>query len=103
VAVKTVVVIGASVAGVAAVESIRAAGYAGRLVLLDADHDQPYDRPPLSKDVLTGGMNDGDIVILSRRRAADLDVELRLGERARRLDPASRTISTEMESIGYDG
>ena len=49
------VVVGASLAGLRAVESARKAGYSGRLLLVGAEEHLPYDRPPLSKAFLDPG------------------------------------------------
>ncbi|WP_311627808.1 FAD-dependent oxidoreductase [Streptomyces mooreae] len=49
-----VVIVGGSSAGLATAEALRRQGYEGRLTLLDAERHLPYDRPPLSKQVLTG-------------------------------------------------
>ncbi|CAM5575171.1 3-phenylpropionate/cinnamic acid dioxygenase ferredoxin--NAD(+) reductase component [Streptomyces hirsutus] len=49
-----IVVVGASLAGLRVAEALRAGGYTGRLRLVGDEHHLPYDRPPLSKQVLTG-------------------------------------------------
>jgi 3-phenylpropionate/trans-cinnamate dioxygenase ferredoxin reductase component len=49
-----VVVVGASLAGLRAAESLRTEGFRGRLTLIGDEPYEPYDRPPLSKQVLTG-------------------------------------------------
>jgi NADPH-dependent 2,4-dienoyl-CoA reductase/sulfur reductase-like enzyme len=51
----TLVVVGASLAGLRAVESARRTGYRGRIVLIGAEEHLPYDRPPLSKAFLDAG------------------------------------------------
>ena len=51
---NTVVVVGASLAGLRTVETLRRFGYEGRLVLVGAEAHLPYDRPPLSKELLRG-------------------------------------------------
>lgn len=99
-------VIGASLAGVRAVEAAREAGYAGPITLVGAEAHVAYDRPALSKEFLTDSAE-----IRHYRTAdqlqADLDVTLRLGTRAVRLDAESRlvhTVDTEdaHEAIPYD-
>ncbi|GDY51284.1 hypothetical protein SVIO_019070 [Streptomyces violaceusniger] len=56
-AVGTVAVVGASLAGLHAARGLRSQGYDGRLVVVGEERHRPYDRPPLSKEFLTG---DGD-------------------------------------------
>jgi len=51
---STIAVVGASLAGLCAAETLRADGYGGRIVLVGAEAHQPYDRPPLSKQLLAG-------------------------------------------------
>lgn len=86
------VVVGASLAGLRAVESARKAGYSGRLLLVGAEEHLPYDRPPLSKAFL----DPGDDPAMPHHRTDDelraLDVELRLGVPATALDTDAREI-----------
>jgi len=49
-----IVIVGASLAGLRAAEALRAAGFTGRLTMIGDEADEPYDRPPLSKQVLAG-------------------------------------------------
>ena len=52
---QTFAIVGAGLAGANAAETLRAEGFDGRLVLLGAEPERPYERPPLSKDYLRGG------------------------------------------------
>jgi len=52
--VETIVIIGASLAGVRAAETLRTNGFAGALTIIGAEEHMPYDRPPLSKNFLAG-------------------------------------------------
>lgn len=70
-------VVGASVAGVAACAALRDAGYRGEIVLIGAERHPPYDRPPLSKQFLSGTMTTGEITLPDTPRLADLAVERR--------------------------
>jgi NADPH-dependent 2,4-dienoyl-CoA reductase/sulfur reductase-like enzyme len=73
-----VVVAGAGLAGLRVVEELRARGYDGALTLIGAEDRPPYDRPPLSKKVMTGELDDTGL----RADISALAVDLRLGESA---------------------
>lgn len=86
-----VLVVGASAAGLATAEALRRKGYEGRLTLLGGELHPPYDRPPLSKQVLAGARSPDTV----RLRTSDvLDAELLLGDPAVGLDPRTRTVRT---------
>jgi NADPH-dependent 2,4-dienoyl-CoA reductase/sulfur reductase-like enzyme len=94
-----VVVVGASVAGVRAAQALRSDGFDGDLTVIGAEGDAPYDKPPLSKQLLTGESAPADIGLL---RDGD-ELDLRLGRAAARLDPARRVVTLDDgEPIGYD-
>jgi NADPH-dependent 2,4-dienoyl-CoA reductase/sulfur reductase-like enzyme len=100
---STVIVVGAALAGLRAVEELRAAGFAGRLVMVGAEAHLPYDRPPLSKQVLTGEW-EAEQTALRNLPYDDLDVDWRLGHRAAALDVEGRSvILTDGEVIGFEG
>ena len=69
----TVVVVGAALAGLRAAEELRLAGYDGRLVMIGAEAHRPYDRPPLSKQVLAGEWEPEQTAL---RAAPDDDLDL---------------------------
>ena len=99
---ETIVVVGASLAGVRAAQALRREGFAGRLVLVGAEeHWPPYDRPPLSKQVLTGAWEPEQ----ARLRGVDgLDADLVLGRRAVALDLAGGTVALDDgASLTFDG
>ena len=99
----TVAVVGASLAGLRAVETLRRDGYDGRLVLVGAEAHLPYDRPPLSKEFLAGEVEPDDVA-LRRGPYDDLDLDLRLGRRAVALDLASRAVALDDgEPVVFDG
>lgn len=100
--VHDVVIVGANMAGVQAVESLRALGYGGRLTLVDADPDAPYNRPPLSKDLLAGDLGEEDIRLLSAADLKSLDVNLMTGVHARGLDMDKRLLHTSAYALPYD-
>ncbi|MFE9328464.1 NAD(P)/FAD-dependent oxidoreductase [Nocardia sp. NPDC052278] len=89
---ETYAVVGASLAGARAVEALRAEGFDGRVVLIGAEYHLPYDRPPLSKDVILGQKQPGETLIHPARFYSDNDIELLLGVRATHIDTHSRTV-----------
>jgi 3-phenylpropionate/trans-cinnamate dioxygenase ferredoxin reductase subunit len=84
-----VVIVGASLAGLRAAESLRDSGFTGRLTIIGDETDEPYDRPPLSKQVLAGWVP-ADHTKLPRTRA--VDAEWRLGVAAVGLDRATKVV-----------
>ncbi len=86
-----------------AVETLRRKGYDGRLVLVGAEPHLPYDRPPLSKQILAGTW-DVDRLPLRRQPYDELELDLRLGRRATALDLAKRRLLLDDGSrVDYDG
>ena len=99
----TIVVVGASLAGLRAIETLRREGYGGRIVAIGAEPHLPYDRPPLSKQFLKGDW-ESERLALRRDGFEDLDVDWRLGERATSLDLATGRVGVESgERVAYDG
>ncbi|MEX0664563.1 MAG: FAD-dependent oxidoreductase [Acidimicrobiia bacterium] len=99
----TFVVVGASLAGLRAVEELRRLGFDGRIVLVGAETHLPYDRPPLSKDLLAGEAQVDDIA-LRRQPYDDLDIDWRLGRRAEALDVAGHVVTLDGgEHIHFSG
>ncbi|WP_433225660.1 FAD-dependent oxidoreductase [Microtetraspora malaysiensis] len=84
-----VVIVGASLAGVRAAAVLRRDGFAGSLTLIGDEPHEPYDRPPLSKQVLTGRM---PLEHTTLPRLMDLDAEWLLGQRATGLDVAGKRV-----------
>jgi len=100
---RTVVVVGASLAGLSAARALRAQGYDGRLVILGEETHPPYDRPPLSKEFLLGSVQETDLA-LGTPEDADLGLEWHLGQRAERLDAAAgRVLLAGGEELSADG
>ncbi|MEU7577893.1 FAD-dependent oxidoreductase [Streptomyces sp. NPDC041068] len=93
---RTVTVVGASLAGLYAARELRAQGFDGRLVVVGAEPHQPYDRPPLSKEFLTGdssgGAEEGQLALSDAEESEELDAEWILGTRAHALDARGRTV-----------
>ena len=95
--------VGAGVAGVSALESLRKRGYDGRLTLLSNELERPYNRPPLSKEFLTGELADDDIRLADDAVLTGLRVDTVYGAAATGMDPDRRVISTSAGDIRYDG
>ena len=79
---QTFVIVGASLAGAKAAEALRAEGFDGRLVLVGAEDERPYERPPLSKDYLRGEAERDKVYVHPEGFYAEHDIELRLGRTA---------------------
>ena len=98
-----VVIVGSSVGGVRAARALRAEGYQGRITLVGEEPELPYDRPPLSKQVLTGAWPAERAGLLTAQAAADAGIELRLGASALALDAQARLVRLAGgESLTYD-
>lgn len=89
---RTVTVVGASLSGLYAARELRSQGYDGRLVVIGDEPHLPYDRPPLSKDFLTGRADEDQLALTDPEDTADLRADWLLGTRARGLDPRGRTV-----------
>ncbi|WP_030954641.1 NAD(P)/FAD-dependent oxidoreductase [Streptomyces sp. NRRL S-481] len=87
---RTVAVVGASLAGLSAARSLRKQGYDGRLVVIGDEVHRPYDRPPLSKEFLAGRI--GEVELALEPDDEDLRAEWLLGARATGLDSAPRAV-----------
>ncbi|WP_439382040.1 NAD(P)/FAD-dependent oxidoreductase [Amycolatopsis lexingtonensis] len=99
----TLVVVGASLAGLRAVEAARRTGYRGRIVLIGAEEHLPYDRPPLSKAFLAaGGPRTVEPFHTEEVLREVLGVELLLGAPAEGLDIGSREVTVAGTAVRYD-
>lgn len=99
---ETFVIVGASLAGAKAAQTLREEGFAGRLVLIGEEEHRPYERPPLSKGYLLGKQDKATIYVHDESWYADNAVQLELGRRVRGLDLATREIELDSgERIGY--
>ncbi|MGW5479486.1 NAD(P)/FAD-dependent oxidoreductase [Streptomyces sp. NPDC004008] len=87
---RTVAVVGASLAGLSAARSLRRRGYDGRLVVIGDEPHRPYDRPPLSKEFLAGAIGEAELAL--ERDDEDLQAEWVLGARATGLDRTERAV-----------
>jgi len=100
---KRVVIVGASISGLATAEALRRNGHEGPIALVGAEPEAPYDRPPLSKQVLTGQWEPKELDLRSPAELDALELDLRLGVRATGLDISRRTVSLgDGATLDYD-
>ncbi|MER6274632.1 FAD/NAD(P)-binding oxidoreductase [Streptomyces sp900105755] len=98
-----IVVVGASAAGLTTAETLRRRGWNGELTLIGDESRPPYDRPPLSKQILTGTWEPDRATLRTLRDLDRLKADLRLGQRAQALDVPGRQVRLEGgERIGFD-
>jgi 3-phenylpropionate/trans-cinnamate dioxygenase ferredoxin reductase subunit len=101
---RTFVIVGAGMAGGKAAETLREEGFDGRIVLVGAEADRPYERPPLSKDYLRGESERNGIYLQEDPSWYDEhDVELRTGTHVESLDVGGRAVVLDGgERVDYD-
>jgi 3-phenylpropionate/trans-cinnamate dioxygenase ferredoxin reductase subunit len=100
---RTFVIVGASLAGAKAAETLRAEGFDERVVLIGAEDERPYERPPLSKDYLRGEVDRETVYVHPKGFYAEHDIELRLGRTAVSLNTAARELALDDgERVRYD-
>jgi 3-phenylpropionate/trans-cinnamate dioxygenase ferredoxin reductase component len=99
----TFLIAGGGLAGAKAAQTLREEGFTGRIQLLGAELERPYERPPLSKAYLTGAAGRDSIYVHGPGWYHEHDVELRLGSPAVDLDPAGHKLTLGTgEHLGYD-
>ncbi len=100
---QSVVIVGAGLAGVRVAEAVRQAGFPGEVILVGDEIAQPYDRPPLSKAVLTIEGHEHEIALSPEGAMAAIDVTLRLGCPAVAIARAARElVLADGERLRYD-
>ena len=100
---STYVIVGASLTGAKAAETLREEGFDGNIVLLGEEHERPYERPPLSKGYLLGKEEKSSIYVHEEGWYAENGVDLRLGVRATALDPGAKRVSlADGGTVAYD-
>jgi len=100
---SAVTIVGASLAGYWAAETLRRDGFEGRISLIGDEPHAPYDRPPLSKKYLAGDLDDDRLALTTTEKLADLQLDLRLGCSATGLDVAGRTLEVDGAVESFDG
>jgi 3-phenylpropionate/trans-cinnamate dioxygenase ferredoxin reductase subunit len=97
-----VVIVGAGHAGAQAAAALRQFRFEGSIAILGDEKEPPYERPPLSKDYLSGERDLNRLLLRPLSFWADRDVALRLGRRVTRVDAQARTLTTaDGETFGY--
>jgi 3-phenylpropionate/trans-cinnamate dioxygenase ferredoxin reductase component len=101
---NNVVIVGASLAGLRAAQALRKRGFGGSIVLIGAEPHAPYDRPPLSKQLLAGDWPAQKLFFHAREKHDALELEQRLGVAAKALDVRAQHVELENgERVAYDG
>jgi 3-phenylpropionate/trans-cinnamate dioxygenase ferredoxin reductase component len=100
---NSTVIVGSGHAGVQAAASLREEGWDGAITLLSDEADPPYQRPPLSKAFLKGQMDLAGLPLRAEKFFADHHIDLRLGEKAMRIDRPGRLVELSSgASVPYD-
>jgi 3-phenylpropionate/trans-cinnamate dioxygenase ferredoxin reductase component len=92
---QTFVIVGASLAGAKAAETLRAEGFDGRLVLIGAEGERPYERPPLSKDYLRGEVEREKVYVHDESFYPANEIELLLGRTAVKLELSTSEVALD--------
>jgi 3-phenylpropionate/trans-cinnamate dioxygenase ferredoxin reductase subunit len=98
----THLIVGASLAGAKAAETLRGEGFDGPLVMVGAERERPYERPPLSKDYLLGKAERETVYVHPQQWYAEHQVDLRLGVTVTAIHPSAHEVSlADGSRIGY--
>jgi 3-phenylpropionate/trans-cinnamate dioxygenase ferredoxin reductase subunit len=100
---ETMAIVGASLAGGSAAATLRQEGFDGRLVLVGAEPQPPYERPPLSKEYLRSESSFGEALVQAADFYNENGIETRFGVRATRVDAADKAVELDGgERLVYD-
>jgi len=101
---ESIVIVGSSLAGLRAAETLRNDGFTGRITMIGAESHRPYDRPPLSKKLLAGEWEPERIALRKPEDLDGLNLDWRLGSAATGLDTDKRQVLlANGEAVSYDG
>lgn len=101
---RSIAIVGASLAGLRSAQALRQHGFDGRLTVIGAERQLPYDRPPLSKDFLLGTVEENDLALADADDYAELAAHWRLGVWAEWLDAAGGRIAlSDGSEVRADG
>jgi 3-phenylpropionate/trans-cinnamate dioxygenase ferredoxin reductase subunit len=99
----TFLIVGASLTGAKAAETLREEGFDGRVVLVGAEPHRPYERPPLSKGYLQGGAERDSVYVHPEGFYAEQEIELVRGREVTAIDPAARSATlSDGQALGWD-
>ncbi|GIK77124.1 MAG: FAD-dependent oxidoreductase [Acidobacteria bacterium] len=97
------VIVGGGLAGAKAAEALRAEGHEGEIVLIGAEDELPYERPPLSKDYLRGESSRDDARVHPEGFYEEQEIELRIATSVTAIDPGAREVELDGgERLGWD-
>ena len=98
----TYLIVGASLAGAKAAETLRGEGFDGPLIMIGEENERPYERPPLSKDYLLGKAERETVYVHPQQWYTEHDVDLRLGVAVTAVHPSAHEVSlADGSRIGY--
>ena len=101
---ETFVIVGASLAGGGAAATLRQEGFDGKVILIGAEPQLPYERPPLSKEYLRGESSFEQALVQPPDFYSENGIETRFGVRATRVDAAEKVVEVDGgERVAYDG
>ena len=92
---RTFLIVGAGAAGNAAAETLRREGFAGRIVMITSESDQPYDRPNLSKEFMSGEAKPEWLPLRSAKFYANQGIEVLTNTKVMGLDPRAKTVTIQ--------
>ncbi len=98
---RSIVIVGASLAGLRTAEALRSLGYEEKITLVGDEPHPPYDRPPLSKQLLSGARTEQDIVLRPQASVDDLSVDLRIGRRAEAVVAGRHVVLDTGEQVAF--
>jgi 3-phenylpropionate/trans-cinnamate dioxygenase ferredoxin reductase component len=100
---QTFIIVGASLAGAKAAEELRVQGFDGRVLLIGAEPEQPYERPPLTKDYLRRESEREKAYVHEESFHAEHEIELLTGTTVTAIDPASSRVTLDdARELAYD-
>ena len=100
---QSIVIIGAGQAGGWTAKTLRDQKFDGKIILVGEEEHPPYERPPLSKEVLLGSRTPESTYLWPRTTLAELDIDLMLGYRVTSLDPVGKSVSlSDGQTLAYD-
>src|SRR3954451_1253851 len=99
---ERIVVVGGGLAAGTTVAALREGGYVGPVAVFTEEAHAPYERPPLSKDVLLGKGSAEDAFVHEKGWYDEHDVQLRTGTRITALDLSAKDVVADGERVGYD-